>query len=402
MPTIILGVSASIAAYKAAEIASRLVKSGCEVYPILTEHAARLIAPATFEALTGHSCSIDVFDGRGAQEIGHIDRASHADAIVIAPATMDVMAKIAHGLTGDMLTAVVAAFSGPVLLAPGMNTGMWNSAANRRNVETLKASGFHFVGPVSGRLACNTVGVGKMAEPVEIVSALDGLLAQSKDLTGKKVLITAGPTRDAIESVRYLSNRSSGKMGYALAEEALGRGADVILVTGPVGLSAPPNAKIERVTTASEMLDATLAHFDGVDIAIAAAAVADFTIASPELGKIKKNGEPITIELTPTVDILAEMGRRKRGQILVGFAAETERVAEYAKGKLASKNLDYIVANDVSAPGAGFDGDTNIVSIFSRNEASVDLPILTKRETAARIFDEILKWETRSVIESYS
>jgi phosphopantothenoylcysteine decarboxylase/phosphopantothenate--cysteine ligase len=391
MSTIILGVSASIAAYKAADLASRLVKAGHDVYPILTPHATRLIAPATFEALCGHACSVDVFDGQNPQEIGHIDRANTADAIVIAPATMDLMAKLASGIANDMLTAVVAAFQGPVLIAPGMNTGMWESHANQRNLEILRSYGYQFIGPSSGRLACGTVGMGKMAEPAQIEKALSDILASKQDLAGKKVLITAGPTREPIDAVRYLTNRSSGKMGYALANEAAKRGAEVTLVSGPVSIPAPENILLARVTTAKEMYDAALDRYDSADIVIAAAAVADYTVAHPVHGKIKKSESSLTIDLKPTSDILAEMGRRKKKQILVGFAAETDRLVEYAKDKLHSKNLDWIVANDVSKEGAGFDTDTNIVTLLSQSGKQIDLPIFTKQETAAKIFDIILE-----------
>lgn len=390
MPIVVLGVTASIAAYKAADLASRMIKAGYDVYPVMTQAAAQLLGPATLEALTGHRCPIGVFDEPYPGEISHIRLATIADAIVIAPATMDVMARIAAGQVDDMLTAIAAASKAPVLVAPGMNTVMWESPANQRNVATLKSFGYHFVDPISGRLACRTVGVGKMAEPATIAEAAAALLARRTDAAGKRILITAGPTREPIDAVRYISNRSSGKMGYALAEASSSRGADVTLVSGPVALSAPANVQLVPVVTASQMCDEALARCAGADIVIAAAAVADYTPETPRDGKIKKNGSSLEVTLRPTTDILAEMGRRKRGQTLVGFAAETDDLIENARQKLEAKNLDWIVANDVTREGAGFDSDTNIVTVIGRSGVQTDLPLLSKREVADRILDLVL------------
>jgi len=390
MPTVVLGLSASIAVYKAADLASRLVKAGYDVYPVMTDDAAKLLGPTTLEALTGHPCPIGVFEEPYAGKIAHIHLATIADIVVIAPATMDVMARIVTGQTGDMLTAVVAATKAPVLLAPAMNTGMWESPANQRNLTILKRFGFQFVDPIMGRLACNTIGIGKMAEPETIAVAVDALLKRKQDAVGKRILITAGPTREPIDPVRYISNRSSGKMGYALAKAAVARGAQTTLISGPVAFHAPIGADIVRVTTAAEMYQEAIDRFESADIVIAAAAVADYAPVSLSPQKIKKSEGSLTISLAPTQDILAELGRRKKDQVLVGFAAETQDVLVGARQKLMSKNLDWIVANDVTQEGAGFDSDTNIVTIIGRDGTDCAVPQLSKREVADRILDTVL------------
>ncbi|MDR3708351.1 MAG: bifunctional phosphopantothenoylcysteine decarboxylase/phosphopantothenate--cysteine ligase CoaBC [Capsulimonadaceae bacterium] len=389
MASIVLGVSASIAAYKSADLASRLVKAGYDVYPIMTPDATRILGPATLHALTGHPCPTGVFDEPYADNVAHIHLATVADILVIAPATMDVMARIAGGQTNDMLTAVAAATLAPILMAPGMNTGMWNSAANQRNLSLLRSAGVHFVDPIIGRLACNTIGVGKMAEPETIVEEIEALLARKKDLEGKRILITAGPTREPIDAVRYISNRSSGKMGYAIARDAARRGAKVTLISGPVALESPAQAEIVHVVTADQMHREVLARFDEADVVIASAAVADYAPDAPQDRKTKKGDAPLILSLAPTKDILADLGRRKRSRILVGFAAETDDVLDNAAKKLSTKNLDWIVANDVTAEGAGFDTDTNIVTILGRDGSRTDLPLLPKAEVATRILNII-------------
>jgi phosphopantothenoylcysteine decarboxylase/phosphopantothenate--cysteine ligase len=376
---VVLGVSASIAAYKAADLASRLVKSGVEVYPIMTADAARFVQPATFHALTGHPCPIDVFEEPYPGEIAHIWLARNCDVFAIVPASMTVMARLANGLAEDMLTAAAMACTAPILLAPGMNTGMWNNPATQANLTKLRDYGYYFIEPVTGRLACRTEGVGKMADVGTIFDGIHELLARRDSWRGVRVLITAGPTREPLDPVRFLSNRSSGKMGYALAEAARLRGATVTLVSGPTALSVPGGVGHIPVETAQH-----------ADLIIAAAAVADYRPAAPAVQKIKKSAGLPQIALEPTDDILALLGQAKRpGQTLVGFAAETKNVTEEARRKLMAKNLDWIVANDVSAEGAGFDVDTNIVTLLNSSGQETALTLLPKREVAERILDTV-------------
>jgi len=387
---VVLGVSGSIAAYKAADLASRLVKSNVEVFPILTRGAARFVQPATFRALTHNPCPIDLFEEPFPGEIAHIWLARNCDLFAIVPASMNVIARLANGLAEDMLSAAAMACTAPILLAPGMNTGMWNNPATQNNLAKLRDYGYYFIEPVSGRLACRTEGVGRMADVPTIFAAIHEILSRQLSWAGKRVLITAGPTREPIDPVRYLSNRSSGKMGYALAEAAKLRGADVILVSGPTALSVPSSIEIVRVETAVQMYDAALFHAETADIIIAAAAVSDYRPTERAEQKLKKTSASPTLTLTQTDDILAELGRRKHPhQILVGFAAETTDLLAQARLKLTSKNLDWIAANDVTQEGAGFDGDTNIVTLIGKDRQEIALPLLTKREVAERILDEI-------------
>ena len=383
---VVLGISGSIAAYKAADLASQLVKSGVEVFPILTAGAARFVQPATFRALTHHPCPIDLFEEPFPGEIAHIWLARHCDLFAIVPASMNVIARLASGLAEDMLSAAALACTAPILLAPGMNTGMWNNPATQSNLNKLRDYGYYFIEPTTGRLACRTEGVGRMADVPTIFAAINEMLAQGSSWAGKRVLVTAGPTREPIDPVRYLSNRSSGKMGYALAEAARCRGAEVVLVTGPTALSVPGGLEVVRVETAAQMSDAVLARAASADYIFAAAAVADYRPETIAGQKMKKTDDPAALTLAPTLDILAELGRRKRpGQVLVGFAAETEDLLASARRKLASKNLTWIVANDVTQEGAGFDGDTNIVTLLGADGTETALPLLTKREVAERI-----------------
>ena len=387
---VVLGVSGSIAAYKAADLASQLVKSGVEVFPILTHGAARFIQPATFRALTHHPCPTDLFEEPFPGEIAHIWLARNCDLFAVVPASMNVIARLANGLAEDMLSAAALACTAPILLAPGMNTGMWNNPATQNNLAKLRDYGYYFIEPVSGRLACRTEGVGRMADVPTIFAAIQEMLSRQTSWAGKRVLITAGPTREPIDPVRYLSNRSSGKMGYALAEAARMRGADVVLVSGPTALPAPGGVQIVRVETAAQMYDAALSHAETAGVVIAAAAVSDYRPAEAAGQKLKKTGTPPSLTLTQTDDILAELGRRKRpGQTLIGFAAETEDLLAQARLKLASKNLDWIAANDVTAEGAGFDGDTNIVTLLGANGQEIALPLLSKREVAERILQTL-------------
>jgi len=418
---VVLGVSASIAAYKAADLASQLVKSGVEVYPVMTADAARFVQPATFRALTHHPCPIDTFEEPFPGEIAHIWLARNCDLFAIVPASMNVIARLAHGLAEDMLTAAALACTAPILLAPGMNTGMWNNPATQANLAKLRDYGYYFIEPTTGRLACRTEGVGRMADVPTIFNAIQEMLARSGSWDGRRVLVTAGPTREPLDPVRYLSNRSSGKMGYALAEAARLRGATVTLVSGPTALPAPGGVEFIRVETAAQMRDAVLSHAPAADLVLAAAAVSDYRPAERAAQKIKKappapnNGgargegtvgarliapsspppllgaRGLTLPLTANDDILARLGREKRaGQTLVGFAAETEDLLDHARRKLAAKNLDWIVANDVTAEGAGFDGDTNVVTLLGRDGRELALPLLTKREVAERILDAVV------------
>ena len=395
---VVLGVSASIAAYKAADLASRLVKSGIEVFPVMTADAARFVQPATFRALTHHPCPIDTFEEPFPGEIAHIWLARNCDLFVIVPASMNVIARLANGLAEDMLTASAMACTAPILLAPGMNTGMWNNPATQANLAKLRDYGYFFIEPTTGRLACRTEGVGRMADVETIFGAIQEMLARSGSWAGRRVLVTAGPTREPLDPVRFLSNRSSGKMGYALAEAARLRGATVTLVSGPTALTAPGGVEFIRVETAAQMRDAVLPRAAGADLILAAAAVADHRPAEFAAQKLKKDPSDLpllgagglSLPLVANDDILAALGRKKHtGQILVGFAAETEDLLDHARGKLAAKNLDWIVANDVTAEGAGFDGDTNIVTLLGRDGSETALPLLTKREVAERILDAV-------------
>ena len=387
---VVLGVSGSIAAYKAADLASQLVKSGVEVFPVITAGAARFVQPATFRALTHHPCPIDLFEEPFLGEIAHIWLARNCDLFAIVPASMNVIARLANGLAEDMLSAAALACTAPILLAPGMNTGMWNNPATQNNLAKLRDYGYYFIEPTSGRLACRTEGVGRMADVPTIFAAIQEMLSRTQSWAEKRVLVTAGPTREPIDPVRYLSNRSSGKMGYALAEAARMRGADVVLVSGPTALQVPAGIEFVPAETAAQMYDAALSHAETADVMIAAAAVSDYRPAAFAEQKMKKTGTAPSLTLTQTDDILAELGRRKRpGQTLVGFAAETEDLLAQARLKLASKNLDWIAANDVTAEGAGFDGDTNIVTLLGANGQEIALPLMTKREVAERILDTV-------------
>lgn len=388
---VVLGVSASIAAYKAADLASQLVKSGIEVFPILTADAARFVQPATFRALTHHPCPIDIFEEPFPGEIAHIWLARNCDLFAIVPASMNVIARLANGLAEDMLTASALACTAPILLAPGMNTGMWNNPATQANLAKLRDYGYYFIEPTTGRLACRTEGVGRMADVATIFAAIQEMLARSDSWRGRRVLVTAGPTREPLDPVRFLSNRSSGKMGYAVAEAARIRGAEVTLISGPTALSQPGGMTFVRVETAAQMRDAVLTHAVQADVVIAAAAVADYRPAEMAAQKIKKGTERPALDLTENDDILALLSGQKRpGQILVGFAAETENLLANARRKMEAKNLNWIVANDVTAEGAGFDGDTNIVTLIGKQGQEISLPLLTKREVAERIWDALL------------
>lgn len=385
---VVMGVTGGIAAYKACEVVSRLKKLGADVDVIMTENAARLVAPLTFETLSARPVSVDTFARMASWDVRHISLAQKADLMLVAPATANLMAKLACGIADDMLTTTLLATKAPIVLAPAMNTGMWTAEATQQNLRTLLARGVRTVGPDSGRLACGDSGAGRMSEPEAIVEAVCGLLCHRRDMEGLRVLVTAGPTVERIDPVRYLTNDSSGKMGYALAEAARDRGARVTLLSGPVHIAPPQGVETVPVISTQSLYDAMLERCGEQDIIVQAAAPADYRVERPAAQKLKKRaGEPLVLTLVENPDIAKAVGERKRpGQVLVGFAAETQDLLANAKGKLAGKNLDLIVANDVTAEGAGFGTDTNLVTLITR-EGETALPLMSKREVAGRIWD---------------
>ena len=388
---IVLGVTGGIAAYKAAEVVSRLRKMGASVHVIMTENARQFITPLTLETLSANPVVHDTFERPATWEVEHIALAKRAEVFVIAPATANILAKMACGIADDMLSTTVLATKAPVLVAPAMNTGMWTAPATRQNVETLRQRGVRFVGPEAGFLACGDEGSGRMSEPAAIVGAIEAILCPRRDMEGLRVMVTAGGTRERIDPVRYIGNDSSGKMGFALAEAARQRGAEVTLVCGHTTAKRPEGIPVTEVESTCELYDAVLAHAAEQDVVIQAAAPADYRPAHPSAQKIKKQaGEGITLELVENPDIAAAVGAAKRpGQTLVGFAAETEHLLDNARRKLDKKNLDMIVANDVSQPGAGFNVDTNMATLLTR-EGMVECPLQSKRDLAERILDEIV------------
>jgi phosphopantothenoylcysteine decarboxylase / phosphopantothenate---cysteine ligase len=396
---IALGVSGGIAAYKSAEIVRLLQDRGIRVQVVMTRAAQEFVRPLTFAALSGEKVITDLFGKDDSQAnvesaIEHIAVAQTIDALLVAPATADVLAKFAQGIANDFLSTLYLATTAPVVVAPAMNINMWNHAATQANLETLRNRGVRIVDPGSGYLACGMTGAGRLAENEAIVAAVLAAVGAAQDLAGEIVLITAGPTREKIDPVRYLTNRSSGRMGYALAEAALRRGAGVRLVSGPTAITPPAGARLTRVETAEEMHAAVLELFPQSTVVIKTAAVADFRPKATAGQKIKRKG-PMTLELEPTTDILAELARQKKSQIIVGFAAETENVLENARKKLISKSLDAVVVNDVSREGIGFDSDRNAVTIIANDEV-VEVPETSKWEVAQRVLDEVVKLRKRS------
>jgi phosphopantothenoylcysteine decarboxylase/phosphopantothenate--cysteine ligase len=399
---ITLGVTGGVAAYKAAELVRLLQQDGFAVQVVMTRGAREFITPLTFAALSGQKVITDLFgDSSGGEAnlesaIEHIAVAQRTDLLLVAPATADILAKFARGIADDFLTTLYLASTAPVVLAPAMNVNMWNHAATQENVAMLRARGVKIVNPEEGYLACGMTGAGRLAGQADILAAVREMLKTERNLTGETLLVTAGPTCEDLDPVRYLTNRSSGKMGYAVAEAAAQRGARVILVSGPVNLETPAGVERVDVRTAKEMHRAVLDRIAGVSIAILAAAVADYRPVEWRAQKIKKSEASLTISLEATTDILADVAKNKGHKIIVGFAAETDHVAENARKKLSAKNADLIVANDVTAEGAGFDRDTNIVTLFSRDGRDLALPKLTKSEVAQRILDEVVR--LRSVL----
>jgi phosphopantothenoylcysteine decarboxylase/phosphopantothenate--cysteine ligase len=393
---IALGVTGGVAAYKAAELVRRLQQEKLDVQVVMTHAAQEFITPLTFAALTGKKVITEMFGAEDAtpanveSAIEHIAVAQRIDLLLVAPATADILAHFANGIADDFLTTLYLATKAPVVVAPAMNVNMWEHPATQENLAKLRARGAHVVDPDEGYLACGTTGAGRLAATEAILAKVCGVLGLRHDLEGKTVLVTAGPTREDIDPVRFLTNRSSGKMGYALADAALRRGAHVILVSGPTDLPMPEGADWMPVRTTEAMRNAVRERASAADIIIMAAAVSDYRPAVPYAQKMKRGDGRLVLELEPTPDILAELGREKGPRILVGFAAETERLVENARDKLARKHADIIIGNDVTQEGAGFDSDTNIVTLYLRDGREVPLPKLSKFEVANRILDQIL------------
>jgi len=387
--TVIIGVTGGIACYKAVELVRLLVKDSLAVQVIMTRAAMEFVTPLTFQTLSGKPVATESFNLTQESEIGHINLADSADLFVIAPATANVIGKIAAGIADDLLTTVLMATQAPVLIAPAMNIHMYENPILQENIRKLRRIGYHFMEPAEGYLACGYEGKGRLPEPEKILEEIRSLL-RKKDLLGERFLITAGPSREPLDPVRYISNRSSGKMGYALARAAVRRGAGVVLVSGPSAIEPPSAVRLIPVNTAAEMRRAVLEQFPECTAVIMAAAVADYRPVDASSKKLKRGKAPLDIRLEPNPDILRELGRRKNGKLLVGFAAETEELIANATRKLHEKNLDLIVANDVTQAGGGFDGDTNIATIVDRSGASDSLSLMTKDELADRIYDHLL------------
>ena len=389
--TVLLGVTGCIAAYKSATLASLLVKAGAEVHVIMTENATNFINPITFETLTSQKCIIDTFDRKFDFKVEHVALAQKADVIMVAPATANVIAKLAHGLADDMLTTTILASKAPKIISPAMNTGMFENPVTQDNMNTLKKYGMEVITPASGRLACGDIGAGKMPEPEILFEHIVRACACEKDMAGLKVLVTAGPTQEAIDPVRYITNHSSGKMGYSIAKACILRGADVTLVTGKTAIKPPMFTEVVPITSAQDMYEAVTSRSSEMDIIIKSAAVADYRPANVATEKVKKKDGDMAIPLERTNDILKHLGENKKeGQFLCGFSMETENMLENSKAKLVKKNLDMIVANNLKVEGAGFQGDTNIVTLITADSVT-ELPIMTKEEVAFSLLDEILK-----------
>ena len=387
---VVLGVTGSIAAYKACEIASRLIEYGARVLPVLTQSAAELVAPASFEAITGQRAVTRMFEPLQNPEIEHIAVANRAHLFLIAPATANVLAKTAHGIADDWLTTTLLATRAPILFAPAMNCNMYTHPATQENIQTLARRGCRFVGPEDGRLACGTTGIGRMIDPATIIEACIPLLSTKKDLAGKRVLITSGANHEPIDPVRFIGNRSSGKMGRALVLEALARGAEVTVVSGPSEVRMPWGATVVGVRSAAEMAEAVGREAPAADIIIGAAAVADYRVESPAPEKIKREQDKLTLTLVQNPDIIAGVGARKKsGQYVVGFAAETENLIPNALAKLKRKNLDLIVANLVGTPNSDFGTDTVSASLITPDRHIEDLPVVSKEELAHHLFNHI-------------
>lgn len=391
-----LGVGGGIAAYKSAELARALMERGCRVQAILTEAAQQFITPLTFAALTNRKVITSLFSAKTAEDIAassvdHIRVAEENELLVVAPATADLLAKFAHGLANDFLTTMYLAFTGPVVLAPAMNTNMWLHPATQENAAKLRLRGHHIIAPGEGLLACGTTGPGRLPEPEQIADEVIRVAHPKRDLEGEVVVITAGPTQEALDPVRFISNRSSGKMGYSLADAAATRGAKVVLVSGPVTLPPPAHVEVVKVRTAREMREAVLAHLPPATVIIKSAAVADYHLEHVPEQKVKKTAMRMSIELSPTPDILAEVGQKKGDRLLVGFAAETENLVAEARRKMETKNCDMVVGNLVSQQGIGFESEENEVVLVTRGGETIKLGKASKRVIADQILDHVMK-----------
>ena len=388
--TVLLGVTGGIAAYKAAYLASALVKLHANVEVVMTQHATQFIAPLTFEQLTGRRVMVDTFDRNFAHQVEHIALADRTDLVLIAPATANVCAKLAHGLADDMLTTTVLACTCPKLIAPAMNTHMYENPVTQDNLDLLRRYGWEVISPASGRLACGAVGPGKLPEPDLLVQHILRAIALPHDLTGKKVLVTAGPTQEALDPVRYLTNHSTGKMGYAMARMAMLRGARVTLVSGPTALEPPPFVEVVPVVSAQDMFEAVAARWEQADLIFKAAAVADYTPAEYSDDKVKKKDGDLSIPLKRTQDILKYLGEHRRpGQVICGFSMETRDMVENSRAKLEKKRVDMICANNLKVEGAGFGTDTNVLTLITAGDME-ELPLMSKEEAAGRILDRAL------------
>ena len=388
--TVVIGVSGGIAVYKTLDVVSRLRKLGVNVNVIMTKSATEFVTPLSFQSLSQNYVVCDMFEDPKTWDVEHISLAKRADVFLIAPATANVIGKIANGIADDMLTTTVMATKAKVLIAPAMNTNMYENPILQRNINTLKELGYNFVEPESGRLACGDTGKGKLASPETIVDEVVKLLSKGQDLKGKSIIVTAGPTVESIDPMRYITNRSTGKMGYSIAKEAIERGADVTLITGPTNLTPPQNLKkLVKIESAKDMYEAFLANLDENDVVIKSAAVADYKPKNYSNKKIKKSDDDLVIELDRNKDIAQEIGKIKNNKILVGFAAETNDLIENASLKIKKKNLDFIVANDLTKEGAGFGVDTNIVKIIDKEGNITEYPKMKKEEVANIILDKI-------------
>lgn len=394
--TVLLGVTGGIAAYKAAALASALVKQHCQVEVVMTEHATKFVTPLTFEQLTGRRTMVDTFDRNFSHQVEHIALAQRTDLVLIAPATANVCAKLAHGLADDMLTTTVLACKCPKLIAPAMNTNMYENPVTQDNLDILRRYGWEVIAPASGRLACGAVGAGKMPEPEDLLQHVLRQLACPHDLEGKRVLVTAGPTQESLDPVRYLTNHSTGKMGYAIARMAMLRGAQVTLVTGPTAIAPPPFVDVVPVVSAQDMFEAVAAHSPNADMIFKAAAVADYTPIGYSDDKVKKKDGDLSIPLKRTTDILQYLGQHRRpGQVICGFSMETRDMLENSRAKLEKKNVDMICANNLKVAGAGFGTDTNVITLITRDSIE-ELPLLSKEEVASRILSAALLFLTLS------
>lgn len=388
--TVLLGVTGGIAAYKAAALASALVKQHCAVEVVMTEHATKFVTPLTFEQLTGRRTMVDTFDRNFSHQVEHISLAQRTDLVLVAPATANVCAKLAHGLADDMLTTTILACKCPKLIAPAMNTNMYENPVTQDNLDILRRYGWEVIEPASGRLACGAVGAGKMPEPEDLLQHVLRHLAMPQDMAGMKVLVTAGPTQEALDPVRYLTNHSTGKMGYAIARMAMLRGAQVTLVSGPTSIAPPPFVEVVPVVSAQDMFETVSQRAEESDIIVKAAAVADYTPVGYSDDKVKKKDGDLSIPLKRTTDILQYLGQHRRpGQVICGFSMETRDMLENSRSKLEKKNVDMICANNLKVAGAGFGVDTNVITLITKQGVE-ELPLLSKEEAASRILSSLL------------